>query len=69
MKMYIPDRTGHTTLDTDEGTTIAEMEAQFTKYRGQGYAATTMGPEGRETMPTFDPEADTITMTHPLVGG
>jgi len=67
--MFIPDRTGHTTLDTDEGTTIAEMEAQFTKLRGQGYMATTPGPEGRETMPTFDPEADTITMTHPLVGG
>lgn len=69
MKMLIPDRTGHTTLDTDTGTTIAEMEHQFTALRGQGYMATTMGPEGRETMPSFDPDADTITMTQPLVGG
>jgi hypothetical protein len=66
------DRTGHTRLawdPTNEAETAA-AQAHFDMLRGKGFLATRRtGPRSGETMSTFDPAAEEITMQPQTVGG
>ena len=54
-----------------KATSLAEAEAEFDKMIGQRFLAYTVPADGSDgdVIRSFDPDADTIVMTPPLVGG
>lgn len=68
--LRIMNRSGDTTLTWTKGKNEAEVRAEFNKIIKSGYMAFRVdSPTSGAVIRRFDPEADTIIMTAPMVGG
>lgn len=69
--LFILDETGHTTLTWEPGTdSVKVTKAKFNEVIKQGWTAYAVTKENVPTqIKSFDPEADRIVMSAPLVGG
>ena len=70
--LFILDETGHTTLTwkPEVKDSVAEVKSKFDDIIKQGWSAYAVTASGTPTqIKSFDPEADRIVMSAPLVGG
>lgn len=71
--LHILDGTGDTRTEwsATDAETIAFAETQFAEKRAQGYLAYSVPSDGStgEVLHSFDPSAEAIVLSPPLVGG
>lgn len=69
--LSITDASGHTEVkwDTEAPETVEETRRQFDEIVSRGYLAYAKTDTGSEQIRSFDPEAEEIVVTAPLVGG
>lgn len=71
-KLRVLNKSGDTTLewDVEDAASVEVVKAQFNEIIKGGYMAFSVtSPTSGEQIRTFDPEAEEIIMTAPMVGG